>query len=173
VSVKRRVERVSEAKAVLHLFCGKIASGKSSLASELAKSPRSVLLSEDQLLSRLYPGEIKTLEDYVRSIARLREAIGPHLQALLRGGMNVVLDFQANTPRARAWIRSVIDGAGADHQLHYLLASDEVCKRRLGTRNAMGTHEYQVTEAEFELFTSHFVAPSPEEGFNVVVHAQQ
>ena len=85
----------------LHAFCGKIASGKSSLATSIADAPQTILISEDALLSRLYPGEIATIDDYVRVATRLRAAFGPHLAALLRTGLNVVLDFQANTPAAR------------------------------------------------------------------------
>jgi len=154
----------------LHLLCGKIASGKSTLAAALAREPDTVLLGEDALLTRLYPGEIATLDDYVRCIGRLREAIGPHVQALLRLGISVVLDFQANTPRARAWMRTLFEGAEARHVLHVLDVPDEVCKARLRARNACGTHEYRVSDADFELFTRHFVLPSADEGFHVVHH---
>jgi predicted kinase len=159
--------------ATLHLLCGKIASGKSTLAAELAAAPSTVVVSEDQLLARLFPGEITTLEDYVRSARRLRDAIGPHVVNLLRAGVSVVLDFQANTPAARAWMRGLFEAAEAPHALHHLDASDEACKRRLRVRNAAGTHDYQVSEAEYDLFTSHFVAPGADEGFNVVVHDRE
>jgi hypothetical protein len=49
--------------------------------------------------------------------------------------------------------------------------SDVVCLQRLRQRNASGTHEFQVSDAEFEQFTRHYVPPSPDEDFNVVVHA--
>ena len=156
---------------MLHAFCGKIAAGKSSLAASIANNPQTILISEDELLSRLYPREIVTIDDYARAATRLREAIGPHLERLLRTGLNVVLDFQANTPRARAWIRSVLERAGAEHELHYLDVPDEVCKSRLVERNAAGTHEYHVSEADFELFNSYVVPPTSAEGFNVVVHS--
>lgn len=122
-------------------------------------------------MSRLYPGEIATIDDYARSATRLRHAIGPHIERLLLAGLDVVLDFQANTPRARTWFRSVFERAAANHELHCLEASDDVCKARLADRNARGDHQYQVSDAEFDLFNSHFVPPSPAEGFNIVVHA--
>lgn len=156
---------------MLHAFCGKIASGKSSLARSLADAPQTILISEDQLLSRLYPGEIVTIDDYARAATRLRAAIGPHLAGLLRTGLNVVLDFQANTPAFRAWIRSVVERADAEHTLHVLDVPHEVCKARLAERNASGTHEYQVSEADFELFNSYVVPPTAAENFNVVVHS--
>jgi predicted kinase len=154
------------------MVCGKIASGKSTMAAALAGQPRTVHLSEDDLLATLYPGEIVTLDDYVRCTRRLREAIAPHIVALLKCGLSVVLDFQTSTPAARAWSRSLFEAAGADHRLHYLEASDDLCKSRLAGRNAGGEHQYQVSDADYELFTSYFVPPMREEGFNLVVHKQ-
>jgi predicted kinase len=152
------------------MFCGKIASGKSTLAASLAAAPGSILLSEDFLLSHLYPGEIATLDDYVRATTRLRRAIAPHIGALLRAGIHVVLDFQANTPTARAWARDLLQGVDADHRLHYLRASDDECKDRLHARNRSGTHEYQVSDEDFDQFTRYFVPPGADEGFEIVEH---
>ena len=40
--------------ATLHLVCGKIAAGKSTLTAELAAQPRTVLISEDFWTARLF-----------------------------------------------------------------------------------------------------------------------
>lgn len=155
---------------VLHLMCGKIAAGKSTLAARLAEAPNTILLSEDQLLAGLYPGEIATLADYVRCTRRLRETIAPHIRALLREGVSVVLDFQSNTLATRAWARTLFEEAEAEHILHHLRMDDETCKKRLHARNASGTHEYTVSDAEFDQFNSYVVEPSEAEGFRVLVH---
>jgi hypothetical protein len=57
--------------------------------------------------------------------------------------------------------------------MHYLDVSDETCKRRLRRRNEVGEHAFQTDEAEYEIFTSYFVPPLTDEGFNVVVHAER
>lgn len=44
--------------ATLHLLCGKIGAGKSTLSQQLAANPRHVLISEDAWLATLHPGEI-------------------------------------------------------------------------------------------------------------------
>ncbi len=159
-------------RATLHMLCGKIAAGKSTLAVQLAQEAKAVLMSEDHFLAKLYPAEIVTLDDYRRSAARLRAAIAPHITDLLRRGMSVVLDFQANTPATRGWMRQMFEAADADHQLHYLEASDILCKDRLAARNASGAHEYQVSEADYDLFTSYFLPPTTPEGFNIKTHRQ-
>lgn len=155
-------------RPTLHLLCGKIAAGKSTLAKQLADAPGCILLDQDTWLARLYPGEIASLDDYVRCSGRLRSVVGPHGVALLGAGLSVVFDYPANTVPIRAWMRGLSEATGAAHRLHWLDVPDEVCRARLAARNAEGFHEFAPTEADFELFTSHFVPPSPDEGFEIV-----
>lgn len=155
---------------MLHLVCGKIAAGKSTLTTQIARAPHTILVAEDHWLATLYPGEQTTLADYVRNASRLRAAIGPHLVGLLRTGVSVVLDFPANTPASRAWMRSLAEQAGCAHQLHYLDVPDTICLERLHRRNRAGTHQFAVSDADFALFTERFVAPSADEGLDIVVH---
>ena len=162
---------MTDPRPTLHLLCGKIAAGKSTLAARLAAESAAVLIRDDDWLATLYPGEIAALEDYVRCSRRLREAIGPLVVALLGTGVSVVLDFPANTLISRHWMRGLIDRAGVAHALHVLDVPDEVCKARLVRRNRDGGHPFAPSEADYELFTRHFVPPSPDEGFTVVVHA--
>lgn len=155
---------------VLHLFCGKVAAGKSTLARQLTCASGALLLSEDDWLSRLYPDEIHSLADYARCSGRLRSALGDHLQALLGAGHSVVLDFPANTVPVRRWMRGLFESAGADHKLHLLDAPDALCKARLRERNRAGCHAFAPVEADYDRITRHFVPPAPEEGFNLLVH---
>jgi predicted kinase len=155
----------------LHLLCGKIASGKSTLARRLAARPATLLISMDHWMSTLFPTENQTIEDFTRLSARLRAAMAPHIVDILRQDLSVVLDFPANTVSWRSWMRSLINQTGVAHELHVLDVPDALCKERLRQRNERGEHPYQVSEAEFDMFTSYFVSPTPNEGFNIVVHA--
>jgi predicted kinase len=161
---------MSVTRATLHLMCGKIAAGKSTLATRLTAANHAILISEDYWLSRLYPSEIGTLHDYVRCAARLRAAIGPHIENLLRAGMSVVLDFPANTLASRRWMRTLFEHADAAHELHFLDVPDDVCRARLRERNLAGNHEYATGDADFDLITGYFVPPAEAEGFNVIHH---
>ena len=154
----------------LYLLCGKIAAGKSTLARQLAARPATLLITMDDWMSVLYPTENRTIEDFARLSARLREAIGPHVVAILRRDLSVVLDFPANTVNWRTWMRSIISMANVAHELHVLNLPDSICKARLRQRNTSGEHPYQVDEATYDLFMSHFVLPTADEGFNVIVH---
>jgi predicted kinase len=154
----------------LHMLCGKIAAGKSSLAARLGAAPLTVIVSEDKWMFPLFGDELKEVADYVRLSARLRAAMAPHLVDLLRAGMSVVLDYPANTLANRAWMRGIFEAAGAAHRLHYLDVPDEICRARLHARNAGGEHEFAATDAQFDLITSYFVPPTADEGLEILVH---
>jgi predicted kinase len=155
---------------MLYLLCGKVAAGKSVLARRLAARPATLLISEDHWTSNLFSDDLRTIGDYGRYSARLRAAMGPHIVDILRQGLSIVLDFPANTVSNRSWMRSLITRANVVHELHLLDVPDTICKQRLRERNASGEHPFLVSEVEYDLFTSYFVPPRPDEGFNVVVH---
>lgn len=154
----------------LHLLCGKIASGKSTLAKTLVAEHAAILLSEDTWLARLYPGEILSIADYLRCAQRIRGVLGPLVVNLLESGVNVVLDFPANTLANREWLLGLAQAAEVPHRLHYLELDDATCRARLRARNARGDHDFAATDAEFELITQHFCVPSEEEGLVIEVH---
>lgn len=156
--------------ATLHLLCGKIASGKSTLAEQLGRRPGSVVISEDRWLKTLFGDQMRTGADYLQYSEKLRAGMAPHIAALLQAGLHVVLDFAANTRDQRRWMRGIVDSSGAAHQLHYLDVPDSVCLARLRARNAEGTHAFAATEAQFQRFSLHFQAPTKDEGFAIVRH---
>ncbi|PWB27910.1 cell division protein ZipA [Pseudomonas sp. NDM] len=158
---------------VLHLLCGKIAAGKSTLARSLQAEHSAILLSEDHWLARLYPEQINSVADYVRHAKQIRQVLGPLVTDMLAAGVAVVLDFPANTPTDRQWLRGLADAAQVAHRLHYLEVDDDTCRRRLHQRNARAEHEFAATDAEFDLITSYFRAPQVSEGLVVEVHRLQ
>lgn len=157
-------------RPILHLFCGKIAAGKSTLAAELARQPGTVLICEDEWLYALFGDQMRTMGDYVRMSEKLRAVMGPHVSMLLASGVSVVLDFPANTPGLRQWMRDVCKDGGADHRLHFLNLPDELCKARLRQRNQTGAHAFATSDAQFDQISSYFVPPQAEEGFDIVTY---
>lgn len=154
----------------LHMFCGKIAAGKSTLAARLAGAEATVLITEDDWLHALFAGQMSSGRDYMACAARLQAIMGPHVSALLGAGLSVVLDFPANTVAQRAWMRAILAETGAAHRLHVLDVPDAVCLARLHARNARGDHPFAVTDALFHRFTGQYAEPTPDEGFTVLRH---
>ena len=164
---------MSRSKGTLHMLCGKIAAGKSTLSDELGKAENTVVISEDRWIAQLYPSEIKGLGDYFERSERLRVTLAPHIVDLLRVGVSVVLDFPANTKRQRAWFRQLIEMSGSDHELHFIVASDELCKRQLKQRSqelGLPPGTKWTTEADFDEITAYFDPPAADEHFNVIRH---
>ena len=158
-------------RAKLYFMCGKMAAGKSTCAIGLARTHDALLVVQDTWLETLYPGEIRQIADYVEYSARLRAALLPHLRDVLSRGISIVLDFPANTIVQRRWFRGIVEGTGVAHELHFVDAADDVCKRQLRQRSAgvpLGTP--WTTDAEFDAITAYFQAPTADEGFVVVRH---
>lgn len=164
---------MDEGRATLYFMCGKMAAGKSTHARTLSQASGAVLLVQDDFLEALYPGEIRTIEDFVRCSARLRAALSLHVRDLLAAGTSVVLDFPGNTRAQRAWFRELVEATNAAHELHFIDAPDDLCKRQLRTRSAASPAGTPwTTDAEFEAITAFFQAPAADEQFNVIRHVR-
>ena len=158
-------------KGKLLFLCGKMAAGKSTLSKQLAERENAVLLVQDEFLERLFPGEIVDISGFMKYSSRLKDALGPHICSLLAKGSWVVLDFPGNTRSQRAWFRQLCEATGVDHELHFIDAQDDLCKRQLRERSKglpVGTP--WTTDAEFDAITAYFEPPSIEEHFNIIRH---
>ena len=155
----------------LIFMCGKMAAGKTALSLELAARANAILLVQDDFLAALYPGEILDIPDFVRCSSRLRDALSSHISALLARGVSVVLDFPGNTKKQRVWFRALFEQAGTAHELHFIDAPDDLCKRQLKDRSKhLPAGSPWTTDAEFDAITAYFEAPADEERFNVIRH---
>lgn len=128
-------------------------------------------MSEDIWFLALYGDEMTSFDDDIRSSKRLKAVVGPLVVGLLRSGQSVVLDFQANTKAGRRWFRSLFEQASADHVLHVLNVSDDVCLERIARRNRErppGSH--RLSEDDFRHIASFFQPPEEAEMFNVKLY---
>src|ERR1700741_5302230 len=121
--------------AELMFFCGKMAAGKATLARNLAVRENAVLLVQDDFLNALFPGEVTDIPGFLKCSSRLRNALTPHVCALLSKGISVVLDFPGNTKTQRAWFPARIERGNVEHELHFVDASDALCKSQLRDRS--------------------------------------
>jgi len=155
----------------LIFFCGKMAAGKSTLAKDLADRENAVLFVQDDLLEALFPGEINDIQAFVQCYSRLKNALMPHVCALLSKGISVVLDLAAATKAQRAWFRELIERTHVEHELHFVDAPDAVCKAQLRDRSrGLPAGTRWTTEEDFEAINAYFQPPSEEEKFNIVRH---
>ncbi len=152
----------------LTLFCGKMGAGKSTKASELASTTNAVLLTEDEWLSALYPNSISSLDDYIKYSGLLKPQIKKLTQSILLTGVDVILDFPANTIQQRVWLKSVSNEVGAQHELYYLDLSDEKCLQQIAQRRVEQPSRANTdTPKMFKALKPHFQAPSESEELNI------
>ena len=161
------VEMKAETK--LYFMCGKMAAGKSTYAKQLARDHHALLLVQDELVAALFPGEMQDIPSFVKYSGRLKDALSNSICDLLSLGVSVVLDFPGNTRNQRRWFRDLFERSKVEHELHYIDASDDLCKRQLRQRSeALPAGSAWTTDAEFDLITAYFQAPADDEHFNVV-----
>jgi predicted kinase len=159
-------------RGVLYFLCGLAGAGKSTLARKISAEKSAVLFCEDQWLANLFGG-VRTIEEYLERRARIRTLLAQHVPELLKLGHAVVFDFGGNTVRDRAWIRSVCESAGAEHELHYIVADEALCKQRVAERNRTkpaGIYWGDVSEAMLDTVNKYFQPPAAEEGWVIVEH---
>ena len=153
----------------LFFFCGKMGAGKSTRSRLVARDNNALLIAEDDWLTAHYPELIHTFDDYIKYSALIRPFIKSHVQGLLSLGVNVVMDFPANTVKQRAWFTSLCTETHSKHELWYLDVSDEQCLAQIAQRRVEQPQRAKFdTEAVFRQVTRYFEAPTDSENLNIV-----
>lgn len=156
-------------KGTLIFFCGKMGAGKSTKARALAEAQNLILIAEDEWLAALYPNQINSPQDYKTYADRLKEPIKSMVQSCLNAGLDVVMDFPANTPGQRQWLKSVADDISAPHQLYVLDRDDETCLQHIAARALAEPARADTDTPEmFYAMKPYFSLPQDDEGLTVI-----
>ena len=150
-------------KGRLIFFCGKMGAGKTTLAKSKAEEMDGVLISEDELLDKLYEGKVGSVSGYKYYSDKLKPVVVNLSQQILSKGINTVFDFPANTVRQRQWLRSISDSINAEHICFFVERSDEVCISQLLKRGNPNTDTVEMIYA----ITQYLAAPSDDENLNI------
>ena len=145
----------------MHLICGKICSGKSYYARELARRENAVILSCDDLMLGLYPPLLGDRHDEVA--AKAREYLHARALDILRTGTSVILDWGFWKKDDRQRVQQFYEEKGLKVHWHYMDTSDEVLLERIDLRNeqvlAGRNRSYYVDEGLFRKMTFNFEKP--------------
>lgn len=160
---------------MIHLICGPIGAGKTTIAHQIAKQHNAIRFSEDEWLSCLFipdapEGLLEEPVDVVATWAsekyqRCRAQIWPLCKQLLQQGVSVVLDGAAANKEQRDKIREKAIKSGVGFKLYYVTSDKETRKNRVFERNRTGgkTFSIEVTPAMFDLMECFFETPINEE----------
>jgi predicted kinase len=154
----------------LIFFTGKMGAGKSTKSKQVSQERNAVLISEDEWLSKLYPNQITSFDDYLHYSSLLKPLVKSHVLDILKTGTSVVMDFPANTVNQRKWFKELITEANAPNELIYLNVNNDICLRQIEKRRLeQPERAIYDTESMFIEVTQYFQEPEQSEGFNLQV----
>ncbi len=153
----------------LLLLCGKMGAGKSTYARSYADNHKVLLISEDDWLANHYPDAINDFSDYLHYSALIKPQLTSLVQQTLRGGLDVMLDFPANTAKQRAWLKQLAQQVNAPCQLIYLEQTDAQCLENIAKRAQAEPQRAKFdTPQVFAMVNAHFQPPQVSEGIDIV-----
>lgn len=126
------------------LICGKICSGKTRYAREIAREENAVVLNADEVTT-LFADDLKERHDAVSR--RVRDYLCRKACEIAGCGVNVILDWGFWTRAMRAEVNDVFRAQGLPTEWHYLDIPDALWEQCIRARNACpGPADYRVDE---------------------------
>lgn len=112
---------------------GRICSGKSSYAKELAAKTNAVIFSVDEItLALLGQNAGQKLDEYVE---KLESYFFEKAIQTVRNGVNVILDWGFWQKAERDYARDLFSVQKTEYEFHYICISDDEWKKRIAKRN--------------------------------------
>jgi predicted kinase len=139
----------------VHLICGPLGAGKTTLARRIAGEQGALRCSLDEWVMQLFGAEAPepmVFEWWAERCRRCRERIWSMCEVVLARRLDVVLDFGFPSVSEREEYRQRALGAGASVHLHVVLASPALRWQRVQARNRdrAETFALVVTEGMFQ-----------------------
>lgn len=152
--------------AKIHLIYGKLCSGKTTLAKELARTEGGVVLSSDELMLTIFPEDgLGNAYDAISS--RVTEYLWKKAFEIASAGMDVILDWGFWTERARQEALSRCREKNVPVLRHLIDIPDDEWHRRIDARNravqAGQVQAYPVDEGLYRKFLSRYQPPAADE----------
>jgi predicted kinase len=149
-------------RARIVLLCGKTGSGKTTFARRL-EAAGAMRFSTDEWMIRLF-GHHMSRELFTQRLATCEALVLELAAQLAQRGVDSVIDNGFWRRAARDAARAVLASVPADVELVYFDVADAVLARRLRERNAaLPEATFEITPEMFELFSSWFEPPAPDE----------
>jgi predicted kinase len=153
----------------VHLLCGLVGAGKTTLARQLAAEEMGVRFSLDEWMLRLY-GTRYDDPSYVARIDGCKAMIWDLARQVLGAGHDVVLDWNHWSRQRRAESIEAASAVGATPVVHYLDVPVEVAVARALARGVSDPLSHQLDEPGVRHMATILEPPSPEEGAEIVEH---
>jgi predicted kinase len=139
----------------VHLIHGYLGVGKTTYARQLERQMRAVRFSPDEWLTRLY-GDDPPAERFDDFMTRVFDIANEQWQAVVRCGVDVILDYGFWTRSWRDEARRRAAALGAEVRLHALSCPDELARQRIRARNADLQGSVFVADATYDVLRPRF-----------------
>jgi predicted kinase len=154
----------------VHLVCGFLGSGKTTLAKALTTREAAIRFSVDEWYLRLF-AQGPTYELDHGALKRLLDVLNDLWPEVARAGSNVVLDFGFWSRALRDDVRRRAHDVGAAARLHWLQCRDDVAVARCLARNGQAD-SFLISEQGYYELKPYFEPPQGDEPHEVVHTAQ-
>ncbi len=156
--------------ATIHLMCGLVAAGKTTLARRLAGDLPAVRLSRDEWMIRLY-GLPHDDPAYIAKLEPCTELLWDVAFEIVAAGSDVILDWNFWSRKRRAEARRRSETAGFPVQLHWLdVPVEEVVARASARLTAAPADAHLIDEDGVRQFLTIFQPPADDEGLPLTRH---
>ena len=147
------------------LICGKICSGKTTYAKNIAKNINAIILSVDELMLSLFGQHLGEKHDEM--LEKTEKYLYKKSVELLSNGLNVILDWGFWTKEERLTATKYYTNIGIKVEWHYIEIDDITWKNHLEKRNdAIVNNEqefYYIDDNIAKKFSNIFEEPKPNE----------
>jgi predicted kinase len=155
-------------RPIVHLMCGLVAGGKTTLAQQLAEELPALRFSRDEWMIRLY-GHSYDDPRYVERLEPCTELMWDVAVQALRLGVNVILDWNHWSRLRRTYALDRARAAGFDAVVHFLDVRIDTAIRRAHHRlSTAPAHAHRVDEAGVRHFATIFERPADDEGLQII-----
>lgn len=149
--------------ARLFLICGFIGSGKTTMATEVARREKALCLTLDEWVNKLYSPEANKIKAFDPQ-ERVKDVMWQVAVKALALGISTVLDWGFWTKKERDQYREKAEKLGIKPTLIFVETPKEQCLARALQRNSdLDQRSVKIDPDDFETWWSHFEPPSDEE----------
>ncbi|MBN1281955.1 MAG: ATP-binding protein [Alphaproteobacteria bacterium] len=150
--------------ATIHILCGFIAFGKTTLSKKLAKELPAVRFCSDELVRQLY--DQKDNDEFMQGIQKVNALQWDWAKQIIENGIDVVMDFGPWTKQERKRVANMALSITPNVIFHSIVLDMEKARERLIKRNSE-KQQYHVDLNFFDENSSQFEPISDDEGYTV------
>ncbi len=147
-------------KTKLHIICGFVGAGKTTLAKKLEKQYKAIRFSTDEWMIELFNFKGDFGKKYIDSKKRSKEFIWKLSKKILLLERDVILDFGFWSKKERALFFKRAKQIGVEPILYYLDVPIEELKKRVNSRNKkLNKKTFNITKEWFNKWLPLFEEP--------------